>query len=85
MNAKAILAAARALPVEERLSLVQDLWDTIAAEPDQLKITPAEKRLLDERIAADRRHPERTISWPAARRYVRQQVRAAKKNRKKHS
>jgi putative addiction module component (TIGR02574 family) len=83
MNAKAILKAARDLPIRERVALVQDIWNTIAEQPDQLELTAAERRLLNERIADDRRHPERAVSWAAARRHIRQRVEAAKTGQKR--
>jgi putative addiction module component (TIGR02574 family) len=38
------------LPLDERLKLVQDLWDSIAAEEQNLPLTEAQRRLLDERL-----------------------------------
>jgi putative addiction module component (TIGR02574 family) len=38
------------LPLEERLKLVEDLWDSIAAEEQNLALTGAQRKLLDERL-----------------------------------
>jgi putative addiction module component (TIGR02574 family) len=38
------------LPLEERLKLVEDLWDSIAAEEGGIPVTEAQRRLLDERL-----------------------------------
>ena len=38
------------LPLEERLKLVEDLWDSIAAEEQNLSLTEEQRRLLDERL-----------------------------------
>jgi putative addiction module component (TIGR02574 family) len=38
------------LPLEERLKLVEDLWDSIAAEEQRLPLTAEQRRLLDERL-----------------------------------
>ena len=38
------------LPLEERLKLVEDLWDSIAAEEQNLGLTEAQRKLLDERL-----------------------------------
>jgi putative addiction module component (TIGR02574 family) len=38
------------LPLEERLRLVEDLWDSIAAEEQKLPLTDAQRELLDERL-----------------------------------
>ena len=38
------------LPLEARLKLVEDLWDSIAAEEADIPLTDAQRRLLDERL-----------------------------------
>ena len=40
----------RDLPVEERLKLVEDLWDSIAADQSKLPLTEAQKAELDSRL-----------------------------------
>jgi len=40
----------QALPIKDRSKLVEDLWDSIAAEQDKLPLTSAQKRELDERL-----------------------------------
>jgi putative addiction module component (TIGR02574 family) len=42
----------RQLPVSERTRLVEDLWDSIAAEQSALPLTDAQKRMLDQRLDA---------------------------------
>jgi putative addiction module component (TIGR02574 family) len=38
------------LPLEARLKLVEDLWDSIAAEQGNLPLTEAQKNELDNRL-----------------------------------
>ena len=38
------------LPVEERIRIVEDLWDSIAAEQKSLRLTSEQKEELDRRI-----------------------------------
>ena len=38
------------LPLEERLKLVEDLWDSIAAEEQSLPLTAEQRHLLEERL-----------------------------------
>ena len=45
MNAKL-----RELPIEERIKLVEDLWDSIAADKEVLPVTPEQKAELDRRL-----------------------------------
>lgn len=42
----------RNLPVDERIRLVQDLWDSISADQNQLSLTDEQKEELDRRIDA---------------------------------
>lgn len=42
----------RDLPIEERLRIVEDLWDSIAAEQAKLDITPEQRAELDRRVDA---------------------------------
>lgn len=42
----------RSLPLEERIRLVEDLWDSIAAEQQAIKLTEAQKAELDRRLDA---------------------------------
>jgi len=50
----------RKLPLDERIRLVEDLWDSIAADQNTLPLTPeqrAELDLLDLHIDAGRLQP----------------------------
>jgi putative addiction module component (TIGR02574 family) len=47
---------------EERLALVQEIWDTIAAEPQPL-LTEAQRQELERRAAADDASPKDVIPW----------------------
>lgn len=49
------------LPVEERIKLVEDLWDSIAADQQALRLTPEQKAELDRRLDAYEtdKHPGR--------------------------
>jgi putative addiction module component (TIGR02574 family) len=47
MNAKL-----KELPLDERIKLVEDLWDSIAADQKALPLTPAQRTELDRRLDA---------------------------------
>lgn len=55
------------LSASERLQLVQDLWDSIAAEPDSVPVTDAQKEELDRRLDAHRTEGDERISWSKLR------------------
>ncbi len=42
----------RELPVEERMKLVEDLWDSIAEDRKALPVTPEQKAELERRLKA---------------------------------
>lgn len=50
----------RQLSVAERLQLVEDIWDTIAASPSDLPVSDAEKVELDRRWEAHQADPQGT-------------------------
>jgi putative addiction module component (TIGR02574 family) len=51
------------LPIEERLKLVEALWDSIAEFPEALELTAAQKQELDRRLAAYEREPDAGVPW----------------------
>jgi len=57
----------RKLPLPERLELVEDLWDTIAADAGKLLLTEAQVAELDRRLAAHDADPNEGVSWPELR------------------
>lgn len=57
------LATILALPVAERLELVQAIWDSVAQTPDPYPLTEAERSELDQRLEAYQRNPEAVSSW----------------------
>jgi len=52
-----------ALPIPERIQLVEDIWDSIAAEADSVNFTEDEKRIIDERLEAYHRNPDLYSPW----------------------
>lgn len=38
------------LSIPERIQLVEDIWDTIAAEAKSVELTDEEKKIIDERF-----------------------------------
>jgi putative addiction module component (TIGR02574 family) len=52
-----------ALSIPERIQLVEDIWDTIAAEAQSIELTEEEKRIIDERLEAYHRNPDLGSPW----------------------
>jgi len=55
------------LSTTERLQLVQDLWDQIAQQPDQVPVSAAQRDELDRRLADHAASPEDVVAWEAIR------------------
>lgn len=56
------------LSVSERIQLVEDLWDSVAADPENVPLTDAQKRELRRRLAEHKADPDAAIPWEEVRR-----------------
>jgi putative addiction module component (TIGR02574 family) len=62
MNAE-LLETAKALPLPERVELLEALWETIVAEGYEPPLTDAQAAELARRLQAHQRSPEDLVSW----------------------
>lgn len=60
------------MSLAERILYVQELWDRIAAEPDAVPLSAAQRSELRRRLADHEDHPEASLPWETAREQVRQ-------------
>lgn len=52
------------LSIPERIILVEEIWDTIVAEyNNDSEITEYEKEIIDQRLDAYRRNPQKISEW----------------------
>lgn len=51
------------LPVDERLKLVESIWNSIAEFPDSLELTDSQRQELDRRLEAYEANPTAGIPW----------------------
>ena len=51
------------LSIPERIQLVEDIWDTIAVEPNSVELTEEEKKIIDGRLEAYHRNPDLGSPW----------------------
>ena len=65
MTPKALLGETPRLPVDERLQLVEDVWDSIAATPEDVPVPDWHKAELDRRL--DDPEPGPGLSWDEVR------------------
>ena len=54
-------------PSEQRIALVQELWERISEHPEQVPMPPEHRRILDDRLAAYRAKPGAGRPWGEVR------------------
>ena len=59
------------LSVAERIQLAEDIWDSIAAVPEALPLTEAEKQELNRRLELYAQNPDEGIPWDELKEKVR--------------
>ena len=51
------------LTIAERIQLAEDIWDSVAAFPEAIPLTDAQKEELDRRLRSYAQNPSEGISW----------------------
>jgi len=59
------------LAPEERLKLIGDLWESLRAKPEAVRLTPAQRVELDRRLDALDRGTADVMTWDEAKRRLR--------------
>ena len=49
--------------LDDRLSLVHEIWDSIASEPGRAILTESQRQELDRRLAEHEANPTNVIPW----------------------
>ncbi len=71
MDITATLNEIAALKVEDRIRLVQAIWDSIAAEQAYPELTDEQKQELDNRIAESDAESDNVMTWQEVRNSIR--------------
>ncbi len=74
MDIAAKLNEITALSVEDRILLVQAIWDSIAAEQAYPDLTETQKHELDRRIESHNTDPDNVLTWEEMKASVRKQA-----------
>ncbi len=67
MSTQAISESFRRLPPNERIRLLQELWDVVADDVAEMPLNEPTRRLLDERIQQHEENPTDVESWEQTR------------------
>lgn len=62
------------LTVEERLELLERLWDSLVDTPERIPLTDAQKEELDRRLDDFERDPSIGIPWDEVRKRIQGQL-----------
>jgi putative addiction module component (TIGR02574 family) len=63
MSTAEMLAQIVALPLDERVELVEAIWTSIEAESAAAPLTDAQRQELERRLADHLAHPDDVIPW----------------------
>jgi putative addiction module component (TIGR02574 family) len=62
------------LGVDERLALIEALWDSIPADESAIPVTDAQRAELDRRLADHEANPNDVVSWDEVRASLNQRL-----------
>jgi len=68
---QADVAKILALSVEERLRLIELIWQSLSNNPSEIPVTDAERQLIAERLGEHERHPDDVVKHAEMLAYVR--------------
>jgi putative addiction module component (TIGR02574 family) len=59
------------LSTDERLRLIEDVWETIETSPDSLALSEEHREVLEQRLSELDQNPNSTLSWDETLQQVR--------------
>lgn len=62
------------LGVDERLALIEALWDSISTDESAIPVTEAQRAELDRRLADHEVNPDDVVSWDEVRESLNQRL-----------
>jgi len=70
MDLNTILAEVQSWPAEDRLRLIEEVWDGLSDEGFEPELTEDIKALLDRRLEALDADPDNVVRWEQIQAYV---------------
>jgi putative addiction module component (TIGR02574 family) len=62
------------LSVEDRITLAQRIWDSVAADPGAVRLTPEQRAEIERRLEDHERDPDDVVGWDEAEARIRAQL-----------
>ncbi len=59
------------LPVSERIDVVQQIWDSVAADADAVPVKPEQREELDRRLKEHQENPDDVVEWNEVEKRIR--------------
>ena len=63
MDLQTVLAEVESWPIEDRLRLVERIWEGLGERADESGLTEAQRAEIDRRLADDDASPDDVFSW----------------------
>lgn len=63
MDLQTVLTAVESWPAEDRLRLIEEVWESLEAAPEARSLTEAQKQDLQQRLDAYRDNPRAGSPW----------------------
>ena len=63
MDMQTVLSEVGSWPIDDRIRLVQEVWDRIADQGDDAELSDGMKAEIDRRLAAHAANPDAAIPW----------------------
>lgn len=67
MGADKLIADALALTPDERILLIEQIWDSLVEFPERIELTEAQRLELESRLEAHRNDPTAGSPWDAVK------------------
>ncbi|CAD5990349.1 hypothetical protein PCC9214_05774 [Planktothrix tepida] len=58
------------LTIPEKLQLIEDIWESVVMDADQIPLTPSQKQELDRRLASYQNIENEGESWEVVKRRI---------------